>query len=328
LSNVMVSRVALVTGGSGYIATQLISDLIKSGRYKVRTTVRSTINGQWLQKLFPQIQLFQADLLKEGSFDEAVKGAQIVFHTASPFPAANPQDPQKDLIDPAVQGTLNVLRSVDKSGTVKRVVLTSSVAAIARGKPESYRYSEKDWNLESKIETAPYPLSKKLAEEAAWKFAKGKTWELAVICPSFVIGPILSDRQDATSIKAIKALLEGKYKETQGGLAFGAISVEDISKAHILAAEKKEAAGNRYLVSSSESVTRQDFNDILIKSGQFNQFPLKENQFKPPVQRFKYDNSKVQQLGVKLTSIPETLVGMAHSLLKFGVVSAPLQSKL
>eukprot|EP00456_Euglypha_rotunda_P037140 TRINITY_DN28529_c0_g1_i6.p1 TRINITY_DN28529_c0_g1~~TRINITY_DN28529_c0_g1_i6.p1 ORF type:complete len:131 (-),score=24.20 TRINITY_DN28529_c0_g1_i6:11-403(-) len=110
-------------------------------------------------------------------------------------------------------------------------------------------------------------------------------------------------------------------------MAVGAISVEDVSKAHILAAEKKEAAGQRYLVSSANAFSRQEFAEILIKSGQFKQFPLTENRFMPPTIRYRYDNTKVQKLGVELSPIPDVIVAMAHSLIKFGIVSGP-RSKL
>jgi len=263
----------------------------------------------------------QADLLKEGSFDKAVSGVQIVFHTASPFPAGPVKDPQNELIAPALQGTLNVLRSVDKTPTVRRVVLTSSVAAVARGKPADYVYSEKDWNTVSTVEKEGYARSKTVAEEAAWEFSKGKKWDLAVICPSFVVGPPLSERTDATSVQALKALFEGAHKETKPTMAFGAISVVDVARAHILAAEKKVAGGQRYLVTSSESVPRQKLCEYLIKSGQFHGFPLEKNEFKPPLATFRYSNAKVQkELGLKLTPLDESVVEAGKALVKLGIV--------
>jgi len=310
----------LVTGASGYVASELVRQLIGKG-YAVRGTVRSLHNAKHLQKLFPEVKLVQADLLKDGSFDEAVSGVQVVFHTASPFPAGPVKDPQRELIDPALQGTLNVLRSVDKSPSVRRVVLTSSVAAIARGKPAEYVYSEKDWNTVSTVEKEGYARSKTVAEEAAWKFSKGKKWDLAVICPSFVIGPPLSERTDATSIQALKALLEGANKETKSAMAFGAISVVDVGRAHILAAEKKEAGGQRYLVSSEASVSREQLCQYLVKSGEFRGFPLEQNEFKPPLATFRYSNAKVQkELGLKITPIDQTVVEAARALVKLGIV--------
>jgi len=223
-----------------FLASQIVAHLVSKGKYEVRGTVRSLEKSKHLQKLFPQVKLYQADLLTEGSFDQAVKGVEIVFHTASPFQVANIKDPKKELIEPALQGTLNVLRSVDKTPSVRHVVLTSSVAAAARGKPPSHVYSEKDWNRDSSETKEPYPYSKTIAEEAAWNFAKGKKWTLTTILPSFILGAPLSDRIDAVSVQAIKTLLEGKHQETASAWAVGAVSVHDIAEAHILASEKKK----------------------------------------------------------------------------------------
>eukprot|EP01116_Phalansterium_solitarium_P018628 TRINITY_DN5002_c0_g1_i2.p2 TRINITY_DN5002_c0_g1~~TRINITY_DN5002_c0_g1_i2.p2 ORF type:complete len:133 (+),score=37.94 TRINITY_DN5002_c0_g1_i2:116-514(+) len=122
-------KIAVVTGAAGYVATWVIKKLVDHGGYTIRGTVRSAANSQELKKAFPSIELYDADLLKDGSFDEVVKGATVIFHTASPY-TYDVTDPQKELVDPAVQGTLNVLRSADKSPSVKRVVLTSSAAAV------------------------------------------------------------------------------------------------------------------------------------------------------------------------------------------------------
>jgi len=313
----------LVTGASGYLASQIVNHLVKKKKYEVRGTVRSLEKAKHLQKLFPEVKLYEADLLKEGSFEEALKDVEIVFHTASPFQLVV-KDPQKDLIEPALNGTLNVLKSVDKTKSVRRVVLTSSSAAIARGKPADYRYSEKDWNESSTATSEPYPYSKTIAERTAWKFSEGKHWTLATICPTFILGEPLSDRIDAVSVNTVKSLLEGKLQEKAPSFAFGAINVHDVAEAHIAAAEKKEAAGQRYQVTSAEAVSRGDINQILIKSGEFKEFPLHKNEIPEPKLRFRYDNTKVQkELGIKLTPIPETVVTMAKSLIKLKIVKLP-----
>jgi len=313
----------LVTGASGFLASQIVSHLVAKGKYDVRGTVRSLEKSQHLKELFPQVSLFQADLLTEGSFDKALKDVEIVFHTASPFQTVV-TDPKKDLVDPALNGTLNVLRAVDKTPSVRRVILTSSVAASARGKPPGHVYSEKDWNRESSLTKEPYPYSKAVAEEAAWKFSEGKKWTLTTILPSFILGAPLSTRIDAISVQAVKNLLEGKHQETAAGMAVGAVSVHDIAEAHILAAEKKEAIGQRFFVTSTTSFSRENLNEILVKSGEFKGFPLHKNSFKPPSGRFAYDNSKVQKvLGLRLTPPNEALVEMGKQLIKLGIVKTP-----
>jgi len=164
----------LVTGVSGFIAGALAKILVNKG-YEVKGTVRSLGDKEkvsHLQEQLPGVQLLEADLLTEGSFDEAVQGCEWVFHTASPF-FHNPKDPLKDLVEPALKGTLNVLNSVEKAGSTKRVVLTSSIAAVASfSVPPDHVYSEKDWNFDSVMEKEPYRYSKKVAEEAAWEFSK------------------------------------------------------------------------------------------------------------------------------------------------------------
>jgi len=316
-----MSKKVLVTGASGFLASQIVAHLVSKGKYEVRGTVRSLEKSKHLQKLFPQMKLYQADLLTEGSFDQAVKDVEIVFHTASPFQIANIKDPKKELIEPALQGTLNVLRSVDKTPSVRRVVLTSSVAASARGKPPSHVYSEKDWNRDSTETKEPYPYSKTVAEESAWKFAEGKNWKLSTILPSFILGAPLSDRIDAVSVGAIKNLLEGKHHEKDSGWAVGAVSIHDVAEAHILAAEKKEAIGQRYFVTSTKSFSRQDLNQILIQSGEFKNYPLDKNTFVPPKGGFNYSNSKVQKdLGLKITPVDQTVVEMGKALVKLNIV--------
>jgi len=119
-------------------------------------------------------------------------------------------------------------------------------------------------------------------------------------------------------------LLEGKHHEKSQGNGVGAISVHDVAEAHIAAAEKKEAAGNRYLVSSPGSFTREDLNKILIQSGEFKKFPLDKNEFLSPKRTFLFDNTKVQkELGIVLSSIPETVVAMAKALIDLKIVKVP-----
>jgi len=138
------------------------------------------------------------------------------------------------------------------------------------------------------------------------------------------LGEPLSDRIDAVSVQAIKLLLEGKHEETVGGNAFGAVSLHDIAEAQILAAEKKEAINQRYLVTSTKAYSRQDYNDILIQSGEFKNFPLNKNTFKPVRHTFLYDNSKAKkELGLVFTPMDKTIIDMAKALIKLNIVKLP-----
>jgi len=298
--------------------------LVERG-HEVVGTVRNLSDADkvaHLHKELPQVKLAEADLLKEGSFDDVVKGAEWVFHTASPF-FLTTTNPQKDLVEPALNGTLNVLRAVDKAGTVKRVVLTSSIAAIATlAKPAEHVYTEQDWNLEGTLEKEPYRYSKRVAEEAAWAFAKGKSWDLVVINPGFVLGPPLSARTDSTSVKTLKELLDGTTA-AKGGItqpfAFPAVDIRDVAEAHVRAAENPKASG-RYILGTSEGVSFLEYCDILRASSKYSKYPL-PTACLTPLTKKRVDNTKVQrELGLKFTPIEQSILDMADSLIEFGIV--------
>ncbi|GMP41535.1 hypothetical protein CsSME_00011604 [Camellia sinensis var. sinensis] len=200
-------KVACVTGASGYIASWLVKLLLLRG-YTVRASVRNPNDPKKTEHLLAldgakeRLHFFQADLLEEGSFDPIVDGCEGVFHTASPV-HFSVSDPQAELIDPALKGTVNVLRSCAKVPSIKRVVLTSSMAAVMCNQKmltpglhmDETWFSDPLFCKESKLW---YQLSKTLAEEAAWKFAKENGIDLTVINPGWVIGPFLQPTLNAT----------------------------------------------------------------------------------------------------------------------------------
>lgn len=242
----------LVTGASGFIAIHCIIQLLEQG-YPVRGTLRSMQRESELRSTLAKfvqandrLTFVQADLLDDAGWAEAMRGCDFVLHVASPFPMEAPKD-ENDLIRPAKEGTLRVLRAAAENG-VKRV-LTSSVAAIAAGHPASKtHFDEKDWSLPDSPTIGPYPKSKTLAESAAWDFMKslpqGHPLELAVINPGYVLGP-LPDTHQRTSGELIQQLMGGKLP----GLArvqFTAVDVRDVAAAHIAAMILPEAAGQRF----------------------------------------------------------------------------------
>jgi nucleoside-diphosphate-sugar epimerase len=321
-----VAHTAVVTGASGFIATELVKQLLEKG-YNVRATVRSISNKDkvaHLEKLADALPgtlaLHEADLLKEGSFDEVVKGADFVFHTASPFLSSH-EDPYKELIEPAVNGTKNVLGAVAKNkSSVKRTVLTSSFAAVAKAKAgpsNPPRYTEKDWNDESTAEDGAYRASKALAEKAAWEISKKEGFELAVINPTFVLGPIISGRTDATSIQKVKSILEGGDPTIIAWVC----DVRDIARAHILAAETPSAKGQRFIVSQADTHSPKFFTDTL--KARFPGYKIKDGEGKPtePV----LDNTNaLQNLGLgKLIDPANSIIDMAVTLIQKGLVKAP-----
>lgn len=251
----------LVTGGTGYIASWIVHDLLEEG-LKVRITVRDKSKVDKYQHLIDieektegTLEVFEADLNVEGSFDQAVNGVDLVMHTASPFFMNDKDDPQKNLIDPAVNGTKNVLESVNKYNSVKRVVLTSSIAAIygdnidllKSGKPS---LNEEMWNKSSSLSYNAYSYSKTRAEKAAWSMAdKQKRWDLVTIHPGFVMGPSLTKRVDSTSIETILRILHGDLAVGSPDLEFVFSDVRDVSKGHLLAAFTDKASG-RYIIAN------------------------------------------------------------------------------
>jgi dihydroflavonol-4-reductase len=186
----VTEEAVVVSGANGFVSLHVIESLLKLG-YKVKGTVRdpSSSSNDVIKKLDTEggkLELAKVNLLDDGAFDEIVKGSEYVIHIASPF-TMDIKDAQKDLVEPAVKGTLSMLEACLKSGTVKRVIITSSVAAITDSPNPNHIYTEKDWNKDSSLTRNPYYFSKKLAEESAWKFMEEKKpkFDLVVINPTF-----------------------------------------------------------------------------------------------------------------------------------------------
>lgn len=247
-------KVVCVTGASGYIASWLVKLLLDHG-YSVHATVRSLDDPKRTEHLLAfdgakeRLSLFEANLTEEGSFDSAVNGCVCVFHTASPV-LLSVVDPQGQLIDPAVKGTLNVLRSAAKVPSLKRVVLTSSMAAVMFD-PRSLEsgvvmdetwFSDPVFCEEKKMW---YALSKTLAEDAAMKFSKEKGFELVSINPGYVIGPFFQPTINLTSEGILNLIKTGQEVFPDG--IYRLVDVRDVAMAHILAFENPEANG-RYCV--------------------------------------------------------------------------------
>jgi len=263
------TKPVFVTGGTGYMASWIIKQLLDEGR-KVRTTVRNLAQKDKYAHLTKiavtskgVLQFFEADLLHPGSFSEAMKGCELVIHTASPFIISGVKNAQKELIEPALEGTRNVLDSVNKTESVKRVVLTSSVVAIYGdsvdiAKTENGIFTEKDWNITSSLDHQPYGYSKTLAEHLAWELAgKQDRWDLLVINPGFIMGPSLSTRTDSTSIDILIQLTSGKFRTGVPAGKMGFVDVRDVAKAHIQAGFTPLASGRHICVSD-----HKDFLDV------------------------------------------------------------------
>lgn len=257
--NAMKSKPTIVvTGATGLIAKHIAGELLRRGEH-VRGTVRSMDRADDVRSAVTRLgadaaslSFAAADLLSDAGWDEAVAGSDIVVHTASPFPIAQPDDPD-DVIRPARDGTLRVLKAATRAG-VKRVVLTSSTVAVlyGRGLPQDHVYSEADFTDETRADLTPYIKSKAIAEKRAWDFVKSNPTgpALAVICPGFVQGPAV-DADLSTSHELYRVMARGLYPAAPR-IRFPVADVRDVAAAHAEAALRPDAAGNRYLVCNGE----------------------------------------------------------------------------
>ena len=272
----------MITGATGYVAGWIVKRLLDEG-LSIHAPVRDPDNAEKLKyingltaKAPGQIRYFKADLLDDGSYAEAMAGCQIVFHTASPC-TINVKDPQKELVDPAQLGTRNVLEEADRTPTVKRVVLTSSTAAIYGDNDDLQKtpdgvFTEKIWNTSSSLAHRPYSYSKKVAEKEAWKFNEAQSrWDLVVINPSIVVGPGINPHATSESFNIIKQLGDGSMKSGCPRLGCGVVDVRDLAEAHIKAAFTPEAKG-RHIISGHNTDILAMAETLLEKYG--NDYPI------------------------------------------------------
>lgn len=257
----MTDRV-LVTGATGFVAGHCVQELLDHG-YTVRATVRDPSATAKLAHLraLGDVEFVAADLTSDDGWAAAMAGCTYVLHVASPFPSTQPDD-ENDLIRPAVDGTLRVLRAAAASGTVRRVVMTSSAAAINAGhdRNDTARRTEADW---SNVDASPaYQKSKTLAERAAWDFvAADPRIELVVINPGFILGPV-QRAATGTSVEIVRRMLAGALPGLPE-MSWAVVDVRDLAVAHRLAMEVPGAAGNRYICADDEETTLQDMGHLL-----------------------------------------------------------------
>ena len=259
----------LVTGGSGFIGSHSILQLLAAG-YRVRTTVRSLKREGDVRAMLKQggadaddrLSFIAADLENDAGWPQAVAGCEYVLHVASPFPQTVPKH-EDELIVPAREGALRVLR-VSRDAKVKRVVLTSSFAAIGYGhKPQAAPFDEKSWTDPEGVEVLPYVKSKTLAERAAWDFIakEGGGLELSVVNPVAVFGPVLGPDY-STSILLVQRMMDGALPGCPQ-LYFGAVDVRDVADLHIRAMTHPAAKGERFLAVAGDFMSMLDIAKVL-----------------------------------------------------------------
>jgi nucleoside-diphosphate-sugar epimerase len=245
------TKTVLVTGGSGFLGGWCVVELLRRG-YRVRTTVRDLAREPELRTrvatevdVGERLFFFVADLNEDDGWTQAVQGCDYVLHVASPFPPVQPEDPD-ELIVPAREGTLRVLRAALDAG-VRRVVVTSSVAAVGGSTAHADApLTEADWTDLDDPKLTPYTRSKTIAERAAWDLVaeRGESEKLAVVNPGAILGPILG-AEDSTSLELVGRLLRGMPGTPRIG--FSVVDVRDVADLQIRAMTAAEAGGERFL---------------------------------------------------------------------------------
>jgi nucleoside-diphosphate-sugar epimerase len=335
----------LVTGGSGFIGSHCILQLLAAG-HQVRTTVRNLKREGDVRAMLKvggadpgdRLSFFAADLENDAGWPEAVAGCEFVLHVASPFPPNVPKH-EDELIVPAREGTLRVLRASRDAG-VKRVVLTSSFAAIGYGqKPQTTPFNETNWTNPDGDGVSAYVKSKTLAERAAWNFisSEGRDLELAVVNPVGVFGPVLGPDY-ATSILLVQRLMKGMPGCPR--LYFGVVDVRDVADLHIRAMTHPAAKGERFLAvagdfmsileiakalksrmgAAASKVSTRQLPDWLVRVVAM--FDPAVKQILPELGKFKNaTNEKAKRmLGWAPRSSEEAVVATAESLVRLGLL--------
>lgn len=332
----------LVTGARGFIAKHCIVALLERG-YRVVGTLRSPTDEPEVRAAVAtrvaagdRLRLAKAELNSDAGWDDAVRGCAYVLHVASPYPINQPRD-VNDVVRPAREGTLRVLGAARAAG-VRRVVLTSSVAAVASARYDKTRFDESDWSDINSPGINAYSLSKTLAERAAWDFvADGQGPELVVINAGQVFGPPL-DANVQTSGEMIENFLRGKYPlVSKFGLPIA--DVRDVAAAHVAAMESPEAAGQRFIVADA-FLWFSDIGRILgeafpayrrkMPKGDLPNFVSRLMMpFRPDVRAVRGDLGRLWEvnsdkakrvLGITIRPAREAVVAMAEALIRYGRV--------
>ena len=341
----MAGPIVVVTGASGFVGSHIVRELLDHG-YRVRGAVRSPdrVRSEGHLTTLPgseRLDLLAADLNEPGSYDPLMDQAEFVIHTASPY-VVSVADPQRDLVDPSLNGTRSVLESAARAGTVRRIVVTSSFAAVT-DEPEGL-YDEHDWNESSSLRRNPYYYAKTLAERAAWDFASSHSGiRMVSVNPTLVIGP-----SPVPSLNESNGVLAGYTTRQYPGilsLRYGLVDVRDVALAHRLAIETEGASG-RYLCTAGVWSMRQivevaraadlglarlpsipldnPVGNLLVKTAAALQHPGARSYLRTNIGRkFEIDTSKIRsEMGMTFRPVEQAIVDTYRDLRRWAHISA------
>lgn len=272
----MPDQTILVTGATGYIAKHIVQQLLQAGYHVVGSARSTSREAEMRDALLPHVdkpslerlRIVPLDLSDDAGWDDAMKGVDVVMHTASPFPLAQPKD-ETEVIKPAVDGALRAVKAARNAG-IKRFIMTSSSAAVVGNDlPDGKSaYDENDWTDPTRQSLTPYVKSKTLAERAIWDWTASEAPEMQItmINPVFVQGPPL-DANFGTSIEVVERLMKGKDPMLPN-IGFSTVDVRDIALMHIRAMEREESIGHRIIgsqrflwFSDMARILKQEFPD-------------------------------------------------------------------
>lgn len=311
----------LITGGSGFLGSHTILQALAAG-YRVRTTVRGLAREAGLRDILERagadtarLQFVAGDLMHDAGWAEAAAGCEYVLHVASPFPPGAPEH-EDELIIPAREGTLRVLRAARAAG-VRRVVVTSSFAVVGYGHPpQDEAFTEASWTNLAGADVTAYIKSKVLAERAAWDLVarEGEGMELAVINPTAILGPVLS-ADFATSVAMVKGLLDGMPASPR--VYFGVVDVRDVAELHLRAMTNPAAAGERFIAVAGEPMSLFDVARLLRSRLGAAAARVPETELDQPAKIRRASNEKARRvLGWAPRSNEEAALAAAESLLR------------